>query len=102
MVRLFLLIWALWEPIACYHIRHRACVGKLVSSNYCGYVLHIGREHLLWLAHCFDEGLELSSCTLTLAKPWTHENYISLSSGQQEDRLFNNRPGPLLSVGLQY
>lgn len=34
-----------------------------------GYFLNISREPLPCLAHCSDEGPELSFCTLTLAKP---------------------------------
>lgn len=29
----------------------------------------VNLSHLLCLAHCFDAGLELFSCTLTLVKP---------------------------------
>lgn len=73
-----------------------------------GYVLHISGEHLLWLTYCFDEGLELSSCTLSLVKTSVTDlgltkNYFSLSTGQLEDWLFNTRrQGPLLSVDCQY
>lgn len=68
-----------------------------------GYCLHVSRESLVCVAHCFDEGPELSSCTLTLAKPpWPDLGLRNtlLFLWSEEDWLFNTnyRQVPLPSV----